>query len=312
MVAAALTITNRYLKASFNIAVITERAMQDAVPYEASARTNSHRVETRLPTLADVPFRGPSLTGEHRVRPAGKPSRTSSARAWQFVCLVEIGNFLALRRYLGIARADRLVLDVHDRLAESIPHARLKVVSRTQVELSADGDDDADLAALVSVVVGTFDESLDLESERHRVEVIIGAVASPRGLAEDVRVIEEAEHALEQARIDRQPVIRDLTVGAPAFDRRTLARELNPAIVQGQMFLQYQPKIHVRRQEIASAEALVRWQHPVRGLILPGDFITIAEEAREICALTLWTIDQVIADQKVLAADGYPLTVFIN
>ena len=78
------------------------------------------------------------------------------------------------------------------------------------------------------------------------------------------------------------------------------------------MFLQYQPKVHVRRQEIASAEALVRWQHPVRGLILPGDFITVAEEARQIAALTLWTIDRVVADQHVLAADGHDLTVFIN
>ncbi len=107
-------------------------------------------------------------------------------------------------------------------------------------------------------------------------------------------------------------MIRDLSAGTPAFDRLTLTRELPGAIKNGEMFLQYQPKVHVRRQEIASAEALVRWQHPTRGLILPGDFITVAEEAREISALTLWTLDQVISDQRLLAQDGNDLTIFIN
>ncbi|OYY63036.1 MAG: hypothetical protein B7Y49_14080 [Sphingomonas sp. 28-62-11] len=78
------------------------------------------------------------------------------------------------------------------------------------------------------------------------------------------------------------------------------------------MFLQYQPKVHLRRQEICSAEALVRWQHPVRGLILPGDFIPAAEDSRAIGPLTLWTLAQVIADQKMLAAAGHDLLIFIN
>ncbi|RYD46028.1 MAG: EAL domain-containing protein, partial [Sphingomonadales bacterium] len=89
-------------------------------------------------------------------------------------------------------------------------------------------------------------------------------------------------------------------------------RELPRAIAQGEMFLQYQPKVHVRRQEISSAEALVRWQHPIRGLILPGDFISVAEEAGEICALTLWTLRQVIEDQQRLARAGHDLTLFLN
>jgi EAL domain-containing protein (putative c-di-GMP-specific phosphodiesterase class I) len=101
-------------------------------------------------------------------------------------------------------------------------------------------------------------------------------------------------------------------MGTPAFDRLTLTRELGAAIVNGEMFLQYQPKVHVRRHEISSAEALVRWQHPTRGLVLPGDFISLAEEIGEIGPLTLWTLDKVIEDQRTLAADGNDLTIFIN
>ncbi|WP_242097570.1 EAL domain-containing protein [Sphingomonas sp. CROZ-RG-20F-R02-07] len=91
-----------------------------------------------------------------------------------------------------------------------------------------------------------------------------------------------------------------------------MARDLSGAIVAGELFLQYQPKVHLRRQEVASIEALVRWNHPVRGLVLPGDFIPMAEETADILPLTLWTINQAITDQAILAANGHDLTIFIN
>ena len=235
-----------------------------------------------------------------------------ATKSWQFLGLLEIANFVALRRHVGVARADMLVIDISDRILAAFPSLRLAEVGRTQLEIGGDGDLLSDLEMLTRGIVALFDEPLDLDGEPHRVEVLIGGAAAPLGNAEEVRLIEEAESALDHARTERHPVVRDLSVGAPAFDRRTLTRELNSAISQGQMFLQYQPKVHVRRQEISSAEALVRWQHPERGLILPGDFITIAEEAREICALTLWTLDHVIADQRLLASDGHQLTVFIK
>ncbi|MGC6547468.1 EAL domain-containing protein, partial [Escherichia coli] len=84
------------------------------------------------------------------------------------------------------------------------------------------------------------------------------------------------------------------------------------AIAAGEMFLHYQPKINVRQQKVASAEALIRWQHPDRGLVLPGDFIAAAEESGQIADLTLWTLRRVIADQRALAASGYDLPLFLN
>ncbi|MDX7543107.1 EAL domain-containing protein, partial [Serratia marcescens] len=57
-----------------------------------------------------------------------------------------------------------------------------------------------------------------------------------------------------------------------------IARELDHAIDAGDLVLMYQPKVHVRRQEITSAEALVRWRHPERGLVMPGEFVPVAEQ----------------------------------
>ncbi len=242
----------------------------------------------------------------------GTGSYPPARKMWQFLVLAEIANFVELRRYLGKARADRLMLDVDERIAAALPAIRVSIVGRALIELTCDGDAIADLEAVLDQVAALFAAPLDLDGEPYKLDLLCGAAAVPLGNTEDVRLAEEAESALDHARIEHRTVIRDLSIGTPAFDRLTLTRELTKAIARGEMFLQYQPKVHVRRQEITSAEALVRWQHPERGLILPGDFITVAEEAREICALTLWTLDQVIADQRMLAADGHPLTIFIN
>lgn len=251
------------------------------------------------------------------VRPqtGGTPSEPSGVGhdlTWQFIAFVEIANFAALRRHLGRSRADALVLDLERRILATMPVAATMVVGRATIELTFDGTHFADLESADAALRKGVTAPFDLDKELHALEIVIGAAGAPLGMTEDVRLVEEAEGALEEARHDQRSVLRDLSVGTPAFDRLTLTRELPVAIASGEMFLQYQPKLHVRKQSVASAEALVRWQHPVRGLILPGDFITVAEEARQISALTLWTLDEVIRDQRTLAADGHDLTIFVN
>ncbi len=231
---------------------------------------------------------------------------------WRFVCLADIANFGALRRHLGAPRADCLVMDVADRVSEHLPQAQLAVVGRTIVEFAFDGEKFDDLEDVLARLTIVFDQAIDLDGEPHRIELVFAGAGVPIASADDIRLIEEAEQAIEEARRENQIVIRDLSSSVPVFDRHTLIRDLSAAFNRGEMFLQYQPKVHLRRQEICSAEALVRWQHPTRGLILPGDFIPAAEDSRIIGPLTLWTLEQVIIDQKMLAAAGHDLLIFIN
>lgn len=233
-------------------------------------------------------------------------------RPWRFLCMAEIANFAPLRRYVGAPRADQLVFDVADRLSLCLPTMRIGVVSRRALELAFEGDSLEDVDQQLSLIRAAMEEPLNLDGEAHRIELCLGVAAAPIAQADDVRMAEEAEQALLQARADDGVAVRDLASDAPAIDRLTLTRELKHAIEHGEMFLQYQPKVHLRRQEIVSVEALVRWQHPQRGLILPGDFIPIAEDSRLIDPLTLWTIEQAITDQRILAEQGWDLTVFVN
>ncbi|MCW4460201.1 EAL domain-containing protein [Sphingomonas sp. BT-65] len=231
---------------------------------------------------------------------------------WRALSLCEIVNFQTLRRHLGRSRADTLVHDLADHIAGLEPDVRPAPTGRSQLELAFEADSAESATALVERMARAFTRAVDLDGERHLIQLRWGVAVAPVMDDDDVRLAEAAESALAQARAESRIVTLDLSRTDVAFDRLALMRELPRAITSGQLFLQYQPKVHVRKEAVVGAEALVRWRHPVRGLILPGDFISAAEEGGEIAGLTLWTLRQVIADQQVLAAHGYDMPVFIN
>lgn len=260
----------------------------------------------------DVPIRirgkqrGVAGLSDSGIGPRGFPG------VWRSLAMCEIINFQSLRRHLGRPRADTLVQDIANRIAERDPDIRLSVAGRALLELNYETQSIEESTAIVQGLSRAFSRALDLDGERHLVQLRWGIAAVPAGEDDEVRLTEAAELALEQARSESRVVTLDLSDANSALDRASLMRELPHAIASGQLFLQYQPKVNVRRQEIAGAEALVRWRHPMRGLILPGDFISAAEECGEIAGLTLWTMRQVIADQQVMQAHGHDLPVFIN
>ena len=231
---------------------------------------------------------------------------------WRFVILVDIENFAILRRQHGRARIDALSTEITVTLRALVGGSTAVSVGRGTIEMAFDGDHRMALTAAVAAVEAVFEQPMDIDGENQQIDLLIGAAATCTLRHDDVRLIEAAERALEAAHVERVAVVHDVTGSPESIDRIALARDLSHAILRDELFLHYQPKVHVRRQRIASVEALVRWRHPVRGLIQPNDFIPVAEESRGIVALTLWTIRRVIADQRTLAAHGHDLTVFIN
>jgi len=248
-----------------------------------------------------------------RMRGAATPfAQVSDTKPWAVQALAQMTNQAFLRRHLGVARSNDIAFDIADRIAGAMPGVVATVIGRWTVEVDTCVADTTQLQEFSDSLTEALAEPFDLDGESHHIDLAIGIAAGPPGTLDDVRLAEEAEDALVQSRNESQLVLRDLSRADPMVDKLALKRELKGAIDRGELFLQYQPKVHVRRQEIASAEALVRWRHPTRGLILPSDFIPLAETSRDIDRLTLWTIEQVITDQHYLRADGQEITVFVN
>lgn len=244
--------------------------------------------------------------------PVADPRLPVAFHGWQFAILAEVANFAMLRRHVGRGRADTLVADIARRIATLFPLSRTEVAARDLIDIALMGDSQDELDVVLETIALTFRTPFNIDGEPYLVELTLGGASVRAPQHDEVRLIEEAELALADARIERGPIARDVSAASATLDRIILARELHKAIGGDQLFLQYQPKVHLRRQEIVSVEALIRWRHPERGLVLPSDFIPIAEESRDIVALTLWTIEQVIGDQRILAANGHDLPIFIN
>lgn len=239
-------------------------------------------------------------------------STSNGLQRWRLFLLADILNFGVLRRVLGRHRADRLMNDVALIVAAALPAARLSTVGRAMLEIAFEGGSPADADTAIVKLRECFNAPIAIDGEPHQVQMLFAGAAMPLHDGDDIALVEAAEVALEQARTNQIDLVRDLSQIEQTYDRLALMRDLSGAIENGEIFLQYQPKVHLRRQEIVSVEALVRWQHPQRGLIMPGDFISLAEEGRKIGALTLWTIRKVIADQQLLAAAGFDIPIFVN
>ena len=243
--------------------------------------------------------------------PASTGVPVVAAGGWRLLGIALIDNFAILRRQLGRARERHAIDAVAERIASIVPDAAIAIVGRDRIELICGQGTRRSLEAVLTRVDAACQQPFVFDGEEQRIEVLLGASTSQGATVDELRLVEDAEHALIDARVERRPVIRTLEIGA-GVDRIALKRDLSDAVAGGGLFLQYQPKVHLRRQRIVGVEALIRWRHPTRGLILPGDFIPIAEESRDIVALTLWTLRQVIDDQRALARLGHDQIIFIN
>ncbi|HEU0043681.1 GGDEF domain-containing phosphodiesterase [Sphingomonas sp.] len=227
------------------------------------------------------------------------------------LALVEIAQFAALRRMVGVQRADLLVLDVAERIASAVSKARVETVGRNLVEVSFTTHSPADVEPVVATIHAAFDQPVCIDGEFHSIGVTIGVAEGPGTESCAVLLVEEAEAALINAR-RRDPHGSTQAPAGSSPDVAQISRELQEAVGRDELFVQYQPKLHLRRQQIVSVEALIRWLHPTRGLVLPNDFIPVAEQTGDISDITLWTIKRVIADQRVMIRNGHPMPVFIN
>ena len=105
--------------------------------------------------------------------------------------------------------------------------------------------------------------------------------------------------------VSAQPVSEPL-------DRVQMVEELPEAIERDELFVCYQPKFRSRSETIEAVEALVRWQHPMNGLIPPDQFISVAEDIGIIDDLTKWVIQRCLADRERLQVAGNDIAIHVN
>jgi diguanylate cyclase (GGDEF)-like protein len=145
------------------------------------------------------------------------------------------------------------------------------------------------------------------------VSLTLGLAVFP-DLESDVgHLINRASVAVDQARAGRRKLaLFDSQAYGDPQAKLSLMSEMLGAIAAGDIFIHLQPKFDLRLGRTTGVEALVRWRHPQRGMVMPDDFILMAEETGHIRTLTEHVLSLAIAQQAALKAQGFDVAVSVN
>jgi diguanylate cyclase (GGDEF)-like protein len=154
-----------------------------------------------------------------------------------------------------------------------------------------------------------------IELEEHRVDISagIGLACWPAHAEDGETLLVRAEMAMVAAkRRGDGPLVYDPAIDVTSAQTLTLMTELRHAVERGELRLYLQPKLSVDDCRVVGAEALVRWEHPQRGLVAPMEFVPFAEQTGFIRVLTMWIFEEAARHWKTLVEEGHDLMLSVN
>ncbi|AOE50202.1 bifunctional diguanylate cyclase/phosphodiesterase [Kangiella sediminilitoris] len=166
---------------------------------------------------------------------------------------------------------------------------------------------------VVEKILSEFDTLVTIGGSEVKVSLRAGVVRFPDDGSEAEELLNKAEITARRVKdMPEQFSFYQPEVTELAKDKLMLEKEIVNAINQDQLMLYYQPKVCLKTGEIDSLEALLRWEHPVKGFISPQLIISIAEESSLIYRLTNWVITQAIEQISLWAFEGMEIKVSVN
>jgi diguanylate cyclase (GGDEF)-like protein len=212
---------------------------------------------------------------------------------------LDLDQFKAVNDTFGHPCGDKLLRIVAERLRSLIGEADTiaRMGGDEFVIVQATIADPADATALAQDVIDALTESYDIDGQQAVIGVSIGISVGPGDGSNPDKLLRNADLALYRAKSDGRGTFRFFE---PVMDlqmqtRRIMEQDLRKALPAGEFELHYQPVVNLASKEISGFEALIRWNHPSKGMISPADFIPLAEEIGFIVPMGEWVIRQACA-----------------
>jgi diguanylate cyclase (GGDEF)-like protein len=282
------------------------------IAWYTSRKLHRHAAEREHQALHD------GLTGLpnrewFRARAEDTLARSERSGESGAVVLVDLDRFKEVNDTLGHAAGDELLRVVGRRLSEAL---------RTDDAVARLGGDefglvlprvDADtVLPLLHTVRGALAEEIVLDGLALRVEASFGVALYPE-TSQDLEVLlQSADAAMYQGKRGSAGIVvhqHDTPTGPQTL---TVQQEVHRALERDELILHYQPKIDLESGKTCGVEALVRWQHPQRGLLLPGEFLPAVERSSLIEPLTAWVLRRALTDRRSWGDLGIDWTVAVN
>jgi diguanylate cyclase (GGDEF)-like protein len=230
--------------------------------------------------------------------------------------LIDLDHFKEVNDTLGHQAGDELLQVVASRLSESL---------RTDDTVARLGGDEfglvlpraggrADTVALLTRVRHELGEEVMLNGVSLSVGASFGVCFYPEGAETVEQLLRHADAAMYQGKYGPTGVVV-YDIGTPQHATHVLVMhdELLRALDRDELVLHYQPKVELHTGRVSCLEALVRWQHPERGLLPPSEFLPVAEQYSELIGpMTSWVLRRALSDYAAWTAAGHDWAVAVN
>jgi diguanylate cyclase len=265
---------------------------------------------------------------EQMVRILKRSQRKNSYAALLFI---DLDNFKRINDSIGHGRGDKLLVEIAKRLT-------LELRQDDAINFFSDREDDDDdlsnsgsaeiarlggdeftvvlsdvpdtehVERIARRILESLSQPIALQSHNPVVTPSIGIAIYPMDGADPDSLIRNADTAMYVAKAAGRACFRfyNEDMNAKAVEQLKMEEELRHGMQAGELELRYQPQIEVASGNVVSLEALVRWKHPIRGMVSPAEFIPVAERTGHIIELGEWVMTQVAQDCKYWDSLGLP------
>lgn len=261
--------------------------------------------------LTGLPNRG--LLADRLGHGLSQASRNDQLLA---ICFLDLDGFKAVNDTLGHDFGDALLREVAGRLTADLRAG--DTVARFGgdefVLLLHDIRDIEELDAALQRILATVSAPYVLRGQQIQVSTSIGVTVYPFDDADADMLIRHADQAMYRAKQDgrNRYSMFDTDYANLKQDRFQLRERLKLALQRQELVLHYQPRVRLREQGVDGVEALLRWQHPDKGLLLPGTFLPTIEHDDLICMIGAWVLREALNQQQIWRSQGVSLAVSVN
>jgi diguanylate cyclase (GGDEF)-like protein len=252
----------------------------------------------------------------------GLPNRTFFLEAFErlpkdvqaAVAVLDLDRFALINSALGHPVGDRLLAEVGARLARlgSSPALAVRLWG-DEFAFLLENADKAAAEDFARLLLGILRDPISLEGQQLDVGGSLGVALYPQDGGDATTLLRRAERAMFDAKRKHSGFAFAADVkGDTPHEHLSLLGEMRDALARQEFVIYYQPKLDLALNKITAAEALVRWQHPERGLVQPMSFIPFAEQTGFIREITPWLLERVASHTAQWRRDGLFITPSIN
>ena len=250
-----------------------------------------------------------------RLRVARACEENGRHRRHAAVLLIDLDHFKEINDTLGHHVGDNLLKVVAERIATNLRPGDMvaRLGGDEFAVLAPDLFSGKDALGVGKRLLQVLEEPFEVDGVRLGVQASIGIAHFPEHGDTMELLLQRADIALYAAKVDRGTLqLYDPAADVHTPERLTLAAELKEGLERGELFLEYQPKVDVQSGATVGLEALVRWNHPRHGRMMPDQFLPVVENTGLIGPLTMVVLDLALASVTAWRAAGHDVHVSVN